>query len=157
MATSQSSFDINVNLNGVDRKGTQPSIKKGFRPTTVSGSLKKLVAKNGTLLAVGAAAAMSVGKTYVDLQFSKSENTNAANRFNTGLKFAGYGMTIAGGAAAFNAPGAAVATVYVGAQIVNDVQKYNTFLAKRNIRFNYTNEKYKQSVANGTRWRGGSI
>ena len=157
MANAQSQFQIDVNINGVNTSPTQPRTKKAKRATTITGMIKQATGKNGAIYAASAAAIMSVGKTYIDARFSVSENANKANRFNTGLKFAGYAMTIYGGASIAGPPGAAAATIMVAAQVTNDVIKYNNFLEKRNIRYNYTNQKYKQTVANGTRWRGGSL
>ena len=158
MASTQDSFTIDVNINGSSSSPASPSRKaKKYNPTSISGFLKDAGVKNGAAYATIIGSAVSLGKTYVDLQFSKAENTNKARRFEFGLKLVGYAGTIAGGAALGGPIGAVGATVYVGASITADILSYNTNLQKKQLRFDYTNEKYKQNTANGSRWRGGSL
>ena len=77
--------------------------------------------------------------------------------YNFALKSVGHIGTIAG-ASAFGGPiGAGAGTVYVAATITSDILTYNTSLQKKQIRFDYTNAKYQQNVANGSRWPGGSL
>lgn len=158
MPSAQDSFTIDVNLNGSSSSPTSPSRKaKSYNPTSVSGFLKDVGVKNGAAYAMMVGAGISLGKTYIDLQFSKSENANKATRFAFSLKLVGYAGTIAGGAALGGPIGAAGATVYVAASITGDVLTYNTKLQKLQLRFDYTNDKYKQNVADGSRFRGGSL
>lgn len=158
MASTQDSFTIDVNINGGNTKPTSPSRKaKKWNPTSVSGFLKNAGVKNAAAAASIVGASVSLGKTYVDLQFSKSENANKAKRFGFALRTVGFAGTIAGGAAMGGPAGALGATIYVGASITSDILSYNTSLQKKQIRFDYTNLKYQQNVADGSRFRGGSL
>jgi hypothetical protein len=159
MALGQTQFDINVNFQGGQRKGpTQSKSKQTDKiPTTFSGFFKDISVKNHAMAGMVAGSALGLGKTYINLQFSVSEQTNKAKNFNFGLKLAGYGMTIMGATSHFGAAGAVGSVVIVGAQITGDVLSYNASLKKRDIRYNYNNEKYKINVANGSRYRGGSL
>ena len=158
MASTQDSFTIDVNINGGNTKPTSPSRKqKKWNPTSVSGFLKSAGVKNAASYAAVVGAGVALGKTYVDLQFSKAENSNKAKRFGFALKTVGYAGTIAGASAYGGFIGAGGATIYVAASVTSDILTYNTSLQKKQIRFDYTNEKYQQNVANGSRWRGGSL
>jgi hypothetical protein len=158
MANTADSFTIDVNINGGKTSPTSPTRRsKKWNPTTISGILKGKGVKNHAVIATIAGSAISLGKTYIDLQFSKSENANQAKRFNFALKTVGYVSIIAGGAAKAGVAGGAAGGIYVAASITGDILTYNTKLKKKQIRFDYTNEKYQQSIANGSRWRGGSL
>lgn len=158
MPSSQDSFTIDVNLNGSNSTPTSPSRKgRKHNPTSISGILKDMGVKNTSAYAVMIGSAISLGKTYVDLQFSKAENANQAKRFDFSLKMIGHMGTIYGASSLGGPVGAAGAAIYVATSITGDVMTYNTKLQKKQIRFDYTNEKYKQNVANGSRFRGGSL
>ena len=158
MANTQDSFTIDVNLNGSKANPTSPSRKtKAYNPTTISGFLKESGLKNYAAYSMIAGSAVSLGKTYVNLRFSKAENTNKAKRFDFGLKTMGSFGTIAGGAAMGGPVGAGAATVYVIAGYTNDVLTYNTNLQKKQLTFDYVNEKYQVNTANGSRFGGGSL
>ena len=77
MPNTQDSFTIDVNIKGSSSSPTSPSRKaKSYNPTSVSGFLKDVGVKNGASYAMMAGSVISLGKTYIDLQFSKSELTN---------------------------------------------------------------------------------
>ena len=158
MASTADSFTIDVNINGEKTSPTSPTRRsKKWNPTTISGILKGKGVKNHAVMASVGGSVISLGKTYIDLQFSKSENANQAKRFNFGLKTVGYISIIAGGAAKAGVAGGVTGGIYVAASITGDILTYNTGLKKKQIRFDYINEKYQQASANGSRFGGGSL
>jgi hypothetical protein len=147
-------FTINVDVSGVKMTPTTPSSRQLKKPTEPRS---ELTPKNHAFALTTTSAALSVGKTYITAQFSKSEKTNKANRFNFGLRLAGYGGGMAGGYAAFGPAGLGVGAIVIGADVINQTIQYNTQLEKMQLKYDYVNEKYRQGVSNGSRFGGGSL
>ena len=160
MANTQDSFTIDVNINGGNTSPTSPSRRKSQQPGnpfTLSGFLKNSGMKNYAAIAAVGATAISVGKTYIDIQFSRAENTHKANRFNFTLRAAGWGASIAGGAAMGGPIGAGVATVAVIADAVKAQMQYNNKLFKMNKKYDYIVSKNRENTANNSYWNGGTL
>jgi hypothetical protein len=149
--SNQTRFGIDININGGESSPTTPSRDTSYKnPMTISGTLKNIGMENVALGSAVIASTASLGKTYIDLQFNKSENINQGKRFNFALKATGYIGTIVGGAK-FGPVGVGVGTAVVGLSVLSDVFSYNTQLEKTQIKFNYTNKKFNQSITNGSR------
>lgn len=154
MASTQSAFVIDVNVNNINSSPTTPRNGSKILETKIQ---KKIQQASKLLTASIISTTLSIGKTYVNAQFNKTENANQAKRFNLGIQITSQFLTIAGSTAYFGGAGLVGSSMIVAGTYVKSAVEYNTFLEKRELRFNYINTKYRQNTANGTRWRGGSI
>lgn len=154
MPSAKSDFTIDVNVNGVTESPTSPSKGGQENPTGVSNNLRFFNDVNNAVSLAAVGAAISLGKTYVNLQYNKTENVNKSNRFNLALRFGGYVVTTIGGFMVGGPAGAAVGAG-IGVSVTKDIMQYNNSLDKQQIKYNFINEKLKQNTANGSRWLGG--
>lgn len=131
---NESQFRIDVNLNGgQQQRPTSPKKSQKKSGFSISSMSKGLSIKNlGFMAAVGETAHLA--KTYIDLQFGKAEKTMAVKRYNM------------------------LNPIHVAKEAFSVPQKamqYNNMLEKRELRYNYSNEKYRQDVVGGSRWGAG--
>lgn len=151
MADARNRFTIKVDISQ-DGNGKFTTPRRQAKDTKIDRSFTDKILAN-KITTASAASAVSIGKTYINLEYSKSEQILKKDRFNLGFKLATY----VGGGSLLGPAGTVAGTIAAGASIVNDVMSYNTDLEKRQLRFDYTNEKFRQYSAGGSRFGGGDL